>query len=91
MSEHFQHVPVEDDPEIAELQAMASDQEIEEGAEDDLLASGECSKGPDHVVETTYEGDDGWAGECRLCGAEFWDDNPSAAVPTAPEGGPADG
>lgn len=35
-----------------------------------------CGESYDHDVETTYEGPDGWQGECRRCGAELWEDQP---------------
>ncbi len=36
----------------------------------------ECGYSYDHDVETTYEGEDGWQGLCRACGAELWDGVP---------------
>lgn len=35
-----------------------------------------CGESFDHDIETTYEGEDGWQGVCRHCGAELWEDVP---------------
>lgn len=41
----------------------------------------ECGYVYDHDIETTYEGDDGWSGVCRNCGAELWEDPEPSSLP----------
>lgn len=52
-------------------------------AENDALDEQECGYVYDHDIETTYEGEDGWHGICRECGAELWEEPEDTPIPPA--------